>query len=553
MSVPKTIALKNNLPWWTLGGGFLLFQASHLISIQFKVGNGISAVYLPSAIGIVLINWWGPARVVPLMYISSFFASWIWGVQFWYQRLLFPLPETFMLLLSWYLYTYKANGRYWLPNTRSLLLFFLLGILIPATPELLSLHLLYVFTGQNTFDTFWIDFARNCLGEFTSSFGIAIVLLYYLTPVVERWKLTRFDYQVSLKRIGLTPLQWVEVLSIGLVLFVSVFFVDFKRYWFLYGVFSLFVAIRGGFGIAILVNLYIYIITYILPSLFSGFGNIHIRYDQEYIYIFLGIGVLYLFGAVTGRILNDLLGYEKRLKMRNSELEQLNRELDRFVYSVSHDLSAPLKSILGMAHIGKMDFKNTGSNEYFSRIETSVQKAEAFIRDVLDYSRNKRLEVVFKSLSINNLVKEIVDDIKFVEGFDKVQFDFTTLMVNEITTDKIRLKIILNNLLTNAIKYQKTTPGHNSMVTISSFREGSFTKICVADNGEGIPPHLQVKIFEMFYRGHERSKGSGLGLYIAKEAATQMGSTLTVLSEPGKGTQFILTIPHKMENRFQEV
>src|SRR5687767_10905588 len=116
----------------------------------------------------------------------------------------------------------------------------------------------------------------------------------------------------------------------------------------------------------------------------------------------------------------------------------------------------------------------------------------------------------------------IINNLKYIEDFNSIKIDLSNLTPTEIHQDRVRLRIILNNLLTNAVKFQKRIPGHTPYVKISSDKKEDALVIRIEDNGEGIRPELQPKIFDMFYRGNENSKGSGLGLYIAKEAATKI-------------------------------
>jgi two-component system, sensor histidine kinase len=537
---PST-STNNKLPWWTWVVGLLVIQASSFISVQFKIDSGISAIYLPTAIGITLVNWWGPKKVIPIVYLSAVLGSSYWGVQEIQHWFLFSIPEAFMVFLSWFLFTNKAQGRYWLPNIKSLLLFLTLGIIVPIIPELLLLQGFFVIAGHNLAENFWFDFIRNCLGEFTSSFGIATILLFYFSPIMERAGLTINHYKISIKRIGLTHWQWAEVIIIACLLLISVFTIEFRKFWYFYGIFSLFAAIRGGFGIAILVNFYIYLITYILPSFIPWFGQFNLKTDEEIVYIFLGIGMLYVFAAVTGRVFTDLQGVEKKLRGQFKELEIANTELDRFVYSVSHDLSAPLKSILGLVNIGRVDVVDPNSKQYFTKIESSVLKMEDFIHEVLDYSRNKRLEIEVESVKIKQLLTDVWNNLKDAEGYQQTTLDLTSISEPLLVTDKIRLKIIINNLLSNAIKYQKQTPGNKPWIKVSTYTLNGKFVLEIADNGEGISTDLQPLIFKMFYRGNEKSKGSGLGLYIAKEAAEKINAALDVSSILGEGTKFTLT------------
>jgi signal transduction histidine kinase len=100
------------------------------------------------------------------------------------------------------------------------------------------------------------------------------------------------------------------------------------------------------------------------------------------------------------------------------------------------------------------------------------------------------------------------------------------------------MKIIMNNLLANAVIFQRNCDGHTPYVKVSSAKEGDDLLIQIEDNGVGIKPEQQDKIFKMFFRGHENSTGSGLGLYIAREATLKIHGNLSVTSEYGKGSQF---------------
>jgi signal transduction histidine kinase len=169
---------------------------------------------------------------------------------------------------------------------------------------------------------------------------------------------------------------------------------------------------------------------------------------------------------------------------------------------------------------------------------------EMFIGEILDYSRSKRQEIHTESIDLRKLCHDIFDNLKFIEGSQTIRFDTTGIEENEITTDKTRLKIILNNLIANAIQYQKINPNHEPQITITSRKENSKgVTISVDDNGEGIKQEYLQKIFDMFYRCTEKSGGSGLGLYIAKEAADKVGGVLKIESTYGIGTTCKLILP----------
>jgi Signal transduction histidine kinase len=174
-------------------------------------------------------------------------------------------------------------------------------------------------------------------------------------------------------------------------------------------------------------------------------------------------------------------------------------------------------------------------------MEISVKKLEEFIGEILDYSKNKRLVVQREAISLKDLCQEVSENLKFIDGYQHIKFDLDQLDNITINSDKARLKIIFNNLLSNAIKFRKKTD--LSLIKIISFNRDNFVIIEVQDNGQGIRAELQSRIFEMFFRASENEKGSGLGLYIAKEAAEKINGTISVLSEYGTGSTFIIKLP----------
>ncbi len=235
--------------------------------------------------------------------------------------------------------------------------------------------------------------------------------------------------------------------------------------------------------------------------------------------------------------------YEEQLKSRNSELMKSNMELDKFVYSVSHDLRAPLSSMLGVIGISEEETKEPETKEHLGMLKASIKKLDLSISDILDYSRNSRMEVNKEKIDLRELLLEITNNLKY-QSKNKVEIKVDLNEAFPFISDKNRVNIILNNLISNAINYQdpkNTDPLVNVKIDMSD----TETNIVVKDNGIGINKDLQEKIFEMFFRGSENSDGSGLGLYIVKESVEKLNGKIEVKSAPGKGSEFCILIPHK--------
>jgi signal transduction histidine kinase len=126
-----------------------------------------------------------------------------------------------------------------------------------------------------------------------------------------------------------------------------------------------------------------------------------------------------------------------------------------------------------------------------------------------------------------------------------MKIDLGSINGKIINTDPSRFKIILSNLFSNAIKFQKKISEQSPCLSVSISTGNDKLKLMVADNGEGIQPEMKEKIFDMFFRGNSKAYGSGLGLYIAKESAIKLGGSISVESEYGKGTTFVLELPNK--------
>jgi len=235
---------------------------------------------------------------------------------------------------------------------------------------------------------------------------------------------------------------------------------------------------------------------------------------------------------------NDL---DKRVRDRTAELVKSNEELDRFVYSASHDLSAPLKSVLGLVNIAKLENKNGDLSLHFNLIEKSIVKLEEVINSLTQFSRNAGHDIIKKEFVFENLIREILQEhqASFRTGQSNVNLKFDPSMT--IYTDYLRLKIILSNIISNAIKHTKNDC--SPTIDINFARNNGEYEISVRDNGVGIKNEYKDKIFEMFYRANETSEGSGLGLYIVKETLAKLNGSIEIESEVNEYSEFKIHIP----------
>lgn len=233
---------------------------------------------------------------------------------------------------------------------------------------------------------------------------------------------------------------------------------------------------------------------------------------------------------------------EKELAVKNIQLAKTNEELDRFVYSASHDMRAPLTSMMGLINLSERANPSEEMKSYLEWMMRCVATMEGFIREVTDYSRNARLDFLFTDLHIHNFISETTKNLAYTVIDKKVRVEINVMRDLTVKTDSGRLKIVLNNLISNAYKYHRYDQD-DPYIYINAEQKEDNLIISITDNGSGIPEKHLPKIFDMFYRASENSQGSGLGLYIVKEALQKLGGTISVVSELQKGSSFTVSIP----------
>jgi len=233
---------------------------------------------------------------------------------------------------------------------------------------------------------------------------------------------------------------------------------------------------------------------------------------------------------------------EGELSRKNQDLVRLNAELDRFVSNTSHDLKAPLNSILGLVQL--MDLTNDLNEirEYSGMVKTRVSDLNKFIKEVTEYSRNATSQVVVSTVSVRKLVRDALERLRYFPGANRISIQLDIADMLEISIDNTRLQIVLNNLLSNAFKYHDKKK-ENQFVRITGEQKEETITISIEDNGLGIPEQQVGKIFDMYARANDQVEGTGLGLYIVKETIEKLGGTISVKSKEGYGTTFSICLP----------
>jgi PAS domain S-box-containing protein len=250
--------------------------------------------------------------------------------------------------------------------------------------------------------------------------------------------------------------------------------------------------------------------------------------------------------TVYARDITSQTRAENLLKQQNEELTKINAELDRFVYSASHDLRAPLMSIKGLLNMIRIDPQKANTDNYLELINQSVNKLDNFILDIINYSRNSRMEIIPKAIDFHVLLNESIESMRYMEGANEVRSIRKVNADAPFFSDYSRLLILFNNIISNAVRYRDRRKP-DSFLEITIRTNAKEAEIIFADNGLGIAEEYIGNIFKMFFRANAESKGSGLGLYIVKGVLEKLGGTIEVTSTFGVGSEFRVTVPNQAE------
>lgn len=236
---------------------------------------------------------------------------------------------------------------------------------------------------------------------------------------------------------------------------------------------------------------------------------------------------------------------EDMIRQKNTALTQLNEELTQFAYSASHDLKAPLASITGAMKLCQQDIKAGNTAEVSQNLERARNMAERLaqrIEDMLTLARTDHMENDLTAVSVADAVKEIWANIRGPEAGDDVRLTTRYHHEDPIVTVKVRLFVILENLLTNALKYRDPAKKIAQISVETQVSDHSFI-IAVRDNGLGIPADCHEKVFKLFQRfTNTANPGSGLGLALVQKNVRYLGGAITFESSPD-GTVFTATLP----------
>lgn len=256
------------------------------------------------------------------------------------------------------------------------------------------------------------------------------------------------------------------------------------------------------------------------------------RKIRDYLFYVNTIIVLLILGNVSAYAIMMV----RKQNKQNKALANANKELDRIAYGVSHDLRAPINSMLGLVNLAQKERSEEKLKTYLEMMHQTLDKQERFIKEMITVSKENRQVVKKEIVELYYLIEQVINTHKHMPAATNIKF-YMHIGVHRVFTDPHRLEIILNNLVSNAIKYHDQSK-EERFIEMNTYSEKDKIKIDVVDNGIGIDSKDKSKIFEMYYMSKDREKGTGLGLYLVKEALQKLEGEIKVKSVKGEGSTF---------------
>ena len=236
---------------------------------------------------------------------------------------------------------------------------------------------------------------------------------------------------------------------------------------------------------------------------------------------------------------------DSQLVQATDALKQKNAELETLIYKISHDLKGPLASVNGLFQLYDMpNNSDEMKSNYITLIRKSTKKLEEKLLGLLELGLSKRENIEFEAIPVREKIDEIIKEFESFPGRDEVLFHITATEGLTIDTEEKLFHSVMQNLIENSIKYRKSnTDDAVTKISVRKYKDG--IKVKVKDNGLGMDRDLQKRVFDMFYRGHSHTEGSGLGMFIVKTHVEKLGGEIGVKSSPQLGTEFWVYLPEQ--------
>ena len=218
--------------------------------------------------------------------------------------------------------------------------------------------------------------------------------------------------------------------------------------------------------------------------------------------------------------------------------------IERFIYSCSHDLRAPVYSIQGLVRIAEYYPHHEETHKCLEMIEACTHKMDKMISTLQEYMTNNQRQLVFEQIDPLELIQKIRDEFKNQLGVCEIDLTTDVKLSTRLNTDRYSALKILELLVSNSIAYHDPEKKEKKIIVRVESNEGD-TVLEVSDNGKGIPEDQFARIFDVFYRGTENSIGLGMGLFLAKSLIEKMGGAISCKSTVSEGTSILVSFPNQ--------
>jgi PAS domain S-box-containing protein len=229
-------------------------------------------------------------------------------------------------------------------------------------------------------------------------------------------------------------------------------------------------------------------------------------------------------------------------KRTEQDIKNVNHDLSTFIYRSTHDLKAPVASITGLVNLAKAEVMERNARHYLKLIGECTHKLDNVLLTLIQAMAVKDNKIHPGWLNFNKIVYNILNTLKYMRRYTEIEFD-VDIEVDKFYSDEGLITSIMQNIIENAIKYQKEDSAAPEIKIYIKQQEDSSVHITVSDNGNGIDEKFQDKVFDIFYRATNAIKGSGLGLYIVKNAVFKLGGEIKLQSKLNEGTTMFIVIP----------
>lgn len=226
------------------------------------------------------------------------------------------------------------------------------------------------------------------------------------------------------------------------------------------------------------------------------------------------------------------------LRKQQDEINKLNKEVNTFIYHASHELRAPMSTILGILNLLTLESKDTTVSHYAAMIREKVKTQDQLLRDLTGVIYNNTAPVTTEPFDFDTEISEIVRE--FSDIYPGIRVHRHMALDRPFHTDLIRFRSVLRNILSNSYKYNsKIDPNIHIGIT----RTDDHVHVSISDNGIGMTDDQIMTIFNLFYRAHDGYPGNGLGLYLVKSILDVLGGHITIRSKKNQGTEVMIAIP----------